>query len=138
MFDVHPSCPFHYRLLEAGTRRDCDLPPHHSFTSPPLIHMEKRAAGEGGPLAFVLRTDLLQNLGHGEAVRQPRSGATGAAGGGEAPGPRRPAGRQCCVNHCRGDEGRPNLQLPALTESLIIFKWGEWMPRPAIIHLLCC
>lgn len=36
-----------------------------------------------------------------------------------------PAGRQCHVNHGWGDKGSPNLQLPALTKSLIIFKFGE-------------
>lgn len=39
--------------------------------------------------------------------------------------PCRPAGCQCRLNHCQGDEGSPNLQLPALTKSLIIFKLGE-------------
>lgn len=64
--------------------------------------------------------------GAGGAQRGPAAAllqVKGTAGGGEVPA--RQPDVSAMLSVAGGDKGSPNLQLPALTKSLIIFKFRE-------------
>lgn len=117
--DVCPSCPVHLHLLEPGTAVPVTCPCRSFHRSAGRVGTE----GQGKSPWHSCRHNSLE-------------GPAGAHS--EAPLRARDERRTVPRSPGWGDKGSPNLRLPALTKSLIIFKFGEWMPWPAIIHLLCC
>lgn len=102
--DVCPSCPFHLPLLEPGTAVAVPCPCGS-------LHRSSGRVGSEG------QGKSPWHSCHHNSLQCPAAGHSRAQRG--------PGGDQCRVHRAGGDKGSPNLRLPALTESLIIFKFGE-------------